>query len=167
LASTGDVVHGARPVPSVPVDELPSYKPEARFFDGPTLREIRRIKQEMFNLVVERVEAFGGESVPKRFDDPSIGYLNPSANWWTTWERHREPLESLIRGFDPWSPLPFNVTFGNLGAAIPVFEYAAPAAPSYRRTLPASSPDAPLSHRPPLRSRQPAGAHRSFAADIL
>lgn len=123
---------GPLSVPEIPPEALPSYPAAARFFEGPTLREIRRLKQEVFNLVVARVTSYGAESVPKRFDDPTAGYLNPITDWWDTWERHKEPLESLLRGFSLWSALPIAVrvvTRNEVGVPEQVFETTVPPRP--------------------------------------
>jgi predicted acylesterase/phospholipase RssA len=127
-----DEVNGPRSVPDIPPDEVPTYPPAARFFEGPLLREIRRLKQEVFDLVVARLTTYGAESLPKRFDDPTIAYLNPITDWWDTWERHKEPLESLLRGFSLWSPLPIRVRIvvrNELGVPEQVFETMVPPPP--------------------------------------
>jgi hypothetical protein len=77
--------------------------------------------------------AFSAESVQKRFDDPTIVYANPIRDWWNNWERHKEPLDSLLRAFDPWTALPIRVRFlvrNEVGVPEQIFEGSAPVRPA-------------------------------------
>jgi hypothetical protein len=137
LALTNEV-RGPRSVPDIDPTEVPSYPATAGFFEGPTLREIRRLKREMFDPVVARATTFGAESVPKRFDDPSIACLNPITDWWDTWERHKEPRESPLRKFSLWSTLPIRVRIvvrNELGIPEQVFETSVPPQPMLSSNL--------------------------------
>jgi len=113
-------------------DNLASFRPTSFFFDAPILGQIRQLKVDLLNLVVLRFDGAGAESMPKAFSDASLGYLNPTTDWWGTWERHREPLESFLRGFDLWSALPIQVRIvvrNELGSPEQVFETSVPPRP--------------------------------------
>jgi hypothetical protein len=108
--------------PDAPLRALTRYA-----FHGPTLRQIRSLKTEVRGLVVSRVQEFGIESVPIAFDDGA--YRNPTLGWWENWERHRAPLDDLLRSFTPWTPLPIRHTIDSAGAVTPVLETGTVAAP--------------------------------------
>jgi hypothetical protein len=81
------------------------------------------------------------------FHDASAGWLQlwlsgaselQVTGWWDTWERHKEPLESLMRVFNPWSTLPIGVRIVlRRGVGVPeqVFETSAAPLPVLRPDL--------------------------------
>jgi hypothetical protein len=104
-----EAVQDLPPPLGLPAD-LPGIAYPYLVFDPTKMAEIRRLKQQVLNSVRIRFETWSPESLPKAFSDSNTGYTNTIFDWWETWERHSEPLESWLRSRDLWTPLTTSLT---------------------------------------------------------
>jgi hypothetical protein len=127
-----DPSRGTLDISTLTADELALYPAPRFWFDPSTLAQIRQLKAILMDRVIARFAFFGAESLPNEFSDPTTGYLNTIFDWWETWERHREPLDTFLRGFGLWTALPIRVEVvvrNEVGSLTQIFETSVPPRP--------------------------------------
>lgn len=127
-----DPTRGILDISTLTAAELALYPAPRFWFDPSILTHIRQLKATLMDRIIARFAFFGAESLPKEFSDPNTGYVNTIFDWFETWERHREPLDTFLRGFGLFSPLPIRVEVvvrNEIGSLTQIFETSAPPRP--------------------------------------